>query len=152
MSVCIVYVSVNSVCIVYIYFNLSIPLLTLLLLLLLSLDLTPPPSSILLQSESSHIGIRTIHTTVSGILTLNNRSITIRGANLHEHDPIKGHTISPQLAELDVVLLKRYNFNAVRTSHYPHTPWFYQLCTGECVLLVLFSMLYILYYCMSMHV
>ena len=148
------------VCIVYIYSHiinvpiiLTTPLLTLLLLLLLlSLDLTPPPSSILLQSESSHIGIRTIHTTVSGILTLNNRSITIRGANLHEHDPIKGHTITPQLAELDVVLLKRYNFNAVRTSHYPHSSWFYQLCTGECVLLVLFSMLYILYYCMSMHV
>ena len=86
-----------------------------------------------LQAESCRIGLRTIRITPEGILTVNNRPVVIRGANLHEHDPIFGHTITPQLMEADILIMKRHNFNAVRTSHYPQQPWFYELCTGKFV-------------------
>ena len=86
----------------------------------------------ILQSESCRVGIRTIRVSPEGVLTVNNRPVTIRGANLHEHDPIFGHTVTPQVMEADVLIMKRHNFNAVRTSHYPQQPWFYELCTGKC--------------------
>ena len=40
-----------------------------------------------------------------------------------------GHYVTKALMEADIVLMKRHNFNAVRTSHYPHSPWLYELCT-----------------------
>jgi len=83
-----------------------------------------------LQAESCRIGLRTVRITPEGMLTVNNRPVVIRGVNLHEHDPIFGHTITPQLMEADILIMKRHNFNAVRTSHYPQQPWFYELCTG----------------------
>jgi beta-galactosidase len=48
---------------------------------------------------------------------------------MHEHDHLTGHTVSQELIEKDILLLKQNNFNAVRTSHYPQTNWFYELCT-----------------------
>jgi beta-galactosidase/beta-glucuronidase len=84
----------------------------------------------IIQSEACRLGLRSVAIAPTGILTLNDRPVTIRGVNLHEHDPAYGHTITPQLLEADILLLKRHNFNAVRTSHYPQTPWFYELCTG----------------------
>ncbi len=80
------------------------------------------------QCESCRLGFRTIDIN-NGLLRVNHRPITIRGVNLHEHDPIRGHYISPRLIEADIKLMKRNNFNAVRTSHYPQSPWFYELCT-----------------------
>ena len=70
------------------------------------------------QSESSRLAFRTIDIK-NGLLRINHRPITIRGVNFHEHDPIRGHAVSPQLTEADIKLMKRHNFNAVRTSHYP---------------------------------
>ena len=63
-----------------------------------------------------------------GLLRINHSPLTVRGVNIHEHDPMRGHMVSPQLVEADVKLMKRNNFNAVRTSHYPQCPWFYELC------------------------
>jgi hypothetical protein len=88
------------------------------------------PRSSLLQSESCRVGLRTVEITTAGVLTVNDRRLTMRGVNLHEHDPVLGHVVTPQLLEADVLLMKRHNFNAVRTSHYPQQPWFYELCTG----------------------
>ena len=59
---------------------------------------------------------------------LNGRPITLRGVNHHEHDPRLGHVIPMDSMLQDVLLMKRYNFNAVRLSHYPHDPKFYALC------------------------
>lgn len=83
---------------------------------------------ILVQAESCRVGFRFVEIN-NGLLKVNHQPIIIRGANIHEHDPINGHSISPQLIEADVKLLKRNNFNAIRTSHYPHSPWLYELCS-----------------------
>ena len=79
------------------------------------------------QSESCGC-FRSVDIT-GGLLRINHSPLTVRGVNVHEHDPMRGHMVSPQLLEADVKLMKRNNFNAVRTSHYPQCPWFYELCT-----------------------
>ena len=72
-----------------------------------------------------------------GLLRINHQPILIRGVNLHEHDPMRGHLVSPELLEADVKLMKRNNFNAVRTSHYPQSPWFYELCNVSTIITLL---------------
>ena len=62
------------------------------------------------------------------VLTLNGSPITFRGINRHESDPVTGAVCSPDQALKDLRMIKANNFNAVRTSHYPNSPWFYQLC------------------------
>jgi beta-galactosidase len=62
------------------------------------------------------------------VLTLNGSPITFRGVNRHESDPVTGPVCSMDQALLDLRMIKAHNFNAVRASHYPNVPWFYQLC------------------------
>ncbi len=62
------------------------------------------------------------------VLTLNGSPITFRGVNRHESDPMTGAVCSLDQALKDLNMIKAHNFNAVRASHYPNSPWFYQLC------------------------
>ncbi len=62
------------------------------------------------------------------VLTLNGSPIKFRGVNRHESDPLTGAVCSPDQALRDLHMIKANNFNAVRASHYPNSPWFYQLC------------------------
>ena len=62
------------------------------------------------------------------ILTLNGSPITFRGVNRHESDPVTGAVCDIDQAYKDLSMIKANNFNAVRASHYPNSPWFYQLC------------------------
>ena len=62
------------------------------------------------------------------ILTLNGKPITFRGVNRHESDPVTGAVCSVDQAYTDLCMIKANNFNAVRASHYPNPPWFYQMC------------------------
>ena len=62
------------------------------------------------------------------VLTLNGAPITFRGVNRHESDPVTGSVCSIDQAYRDLCMIKAHNFNAVRASHYPNSPWFYQLC------------------------
>ena len=62
------------------------------------------------------------------VLTLNGAPITFRGVNRHESDPLTGAVCSLDQALKDLRMIKANNFNAVRASHYPNSPWFYQLC------------------------
>lgn len=64
----------------------------------------------------------------NGQLLVNGQPIKIKGVNRHEFDPYNARTVSYELMEKDVVLMKQNNFNAVRTAHYPHHPYFYELC------------------------
>jgi len=64
----------------------------------------------------------------NGQLLLNGVPIYIKGVNRHEHDPVKGHVISVESMIKDIKLMKRFNINAVRTSHYPNDPRWYELC------------------------
>ncbi|MFI5590942.1 glycoside hydrolase family 2 TIM barrel-domain containing protein [Amycolatopsis sp. NPDC051758] len=73
------------------------------------------------------IGFRTV-TIEDGQLKVNGRRLLLRGVNRHEHDPLSGRVVSRETALADVLLMKRHNVNAVRTSHYPPDPAFLELC------------------------
>ncbi|MDO4571992.1 MAG: glycoside hydrolase family 2 TIM barrel-domain containing protein, partial [Clostridia bacterium] len=62
-----------------------------------------------------------------GLLRLNGRRIVFRGVNRHEWSCANGRAVTPEEIEEDIRLLKRNNFNAVRTSHYPNQSLFYAL-------------------------
>ena len=63
-----------------------------------------------------------------GVLFLNDSPIKFRGVNRHESDPVTGSAVTREQVERDLRLIKDHNFNAVRASHYPDVPYFYQLC------------------------
>lgn len=63
-----------------------------------------------------------------GQLLVNGKAVLFRGVNRHEHDPVTGHTVGRESMIRDIEILKRNNFNAVRTSHYPNDPLWYELC------------------------
>lgn len=63
-----------------------------------------------------------------GVFLVNGVPVKLKGANRHEHDPDTGHTVTRESMVRDLRLLKRNNFNAVRTAHYPNVPEWYQLC------------------------
>ncbi|MCR5290909.1 MAG: DUF4981 domain-containing protein [Treponema sp.] len=61
-------------------------------------------------------------------LRFNNKMVYIHGVNRHEHNPKHGKTLSTAQMVAEIQLLKQYNFNAVRTSHYPDDERWYDLC------------------------
>jgi beta-galactosidase len=61
-------------------------------------------------------------------LLVNGMPTYFHGVNRHEHDPVKGHVPSKELMIKDIQLMKLYNINADRTSHYPNDPLWYKLC------------------------
>lgn len=63
-----------------------------------------------------------------GKLLVNGRAVLIKGVNRHEHDPDLGKVPTEAMIRRDLELMKQYNVNAVRTSHYPNAPRFYELC------------------------
>lgn len=63
-----------------------------------------------------------------GQLLVNGVPVLLKGVNRHEHDPVKGHVISEESMIRDIKLMKQNNINAVRTSHYPNDPRWYELC------------------------
>jgi len=64
----------------------------------------------------------------NGQLLVNGKPVLIKGTNRHEHDEVTGHVVSRNLMLKDIQLMKEYNINAVRTSHYPNDPYWYELC------------------------
>lgn len=63
-----------------------------------------------------------------GQMLVNGRPIVIKGVNRHEHDPDLGQVTTREMMLKDILLMKQYNINAVRTSHYPNDERWYQLC------------------------
>ena len=61
-------------------------------------------------------------------LLVNGEPVMIRGVNRHEHDDVRGKAVTRESMLSDVLLMKRFNFNAVRTSHYPNQSAWYDLC------------------------
>lgn len=76
---------------------------------------------------TDHIGVREIAVR-DRVVCFNGEKIRFRGVNRHDSDPVTGFTISARQMEKDLMLMKQHNFNAIRTSHYPNAPIFYQLC------------------------
>lgn len=76
---------------------------------------------------TDRIGIREI-TIANQVVLLNGSPFKFRGVNRHDSDPVTGFAISMEQMKKDLYLMKQHNFNAIRTSHYPNAPVFYQLC------------------------
>lgn len=73
------------------------------------------------------VGIRKIEV-IDRVMYFNDQPIVFRGVNRHDSDPVTGFVISIDQMKKDMEIMKLHNFNAIRTSHYPNAPYFYQLC------------------------
>ena len=62
------------------------------------------------------------------VIYLNGQKIKFHGVNRHDSDPVTGFTISLEQLTTDLTLMKQHNFNAIRSSHYPNAPFFYEMC------------------------
>jgi len=80
-----------------------------------------------LEAVSCKVGFRSVEIK-NGLLLVNGKPIRIKGVNRHEFDPNTGHYVSADSMVRDIILMKQHNINAVRTSHYPNTPQWYDLC------------------------
>jgi len=80
-----------------------------------------------LDGTITSIGFRTTEVK-NGQFLLNGKPILLKGVNRHEHSPVNGHVVTMESMLKDIEYFKKYNINAVRTSHYPNTPEWYALC------------------------
>ena len=76
---------------------------------------------------TDRVGIREVEVS-DAVVRLNGRPITLRGVNRHDSDPATGPVVDLEHMLWDLRLMKEHNINAVRSSHYPNDPRFYQLC------------------------
>ena len=81
----------------------------------------------LMAKRSLRCGFRNIRIENSALL-INGKRVMIKGVNRHEHDCRNGKTLSLESMIEDIRLMKQFNFNAVRTSHYPNDERWYDLC------------------------
>jgi beta-galactosidase len=81
----------------------------------------------LLEVEQCQVGFRAVEIK-DGKILVNGAAIYFRGVNRHEHDPLRGHAVTVESMIEDILLMKRFNINAVRTCHYPDDPRWYDLC------------------------
>ncbi len=80
-----------------------------------------------LEATRTRVGFR--HVEIGGReLRINGRPVLIRGVNRHDHDERRGKAVTVEDMRADLLLMKQFNFNAVRTAHYPNDPAFYDLC------------------------
>ncbi|MBP5508096.1 MAG: DUF4981 domain-containing protein, partial [Prevotella sp.] len=79
------------------------------------------------ERVAHRVGFRQI-TIANGQMFINGKAIKIRGVNRHEHDPLRGRVMTEEMMLQDILLMKQANINAVRTSHYPNVPRWYELC------------------------
>ena len=79
------------------------------------------------ESTSCRVGFRRIEMGDRALL-INGKAVMIRGVNRHEHDPVTGKVISRESMIVDIKLMKQFNINAVRASHYPNAEAWYDLC------------------------
>ena len=81
----------------------------------------------IVEVEQCQVGFRVVEIK-DGKVLVNGVPIYFRGVNRHEHDPVLGHAITVESMIEDILLMKRFNINAVRTCHYPDIPRWYELC------------------------
>ncbi|MCR5724262.1 MAG: DUF4981 domain-containing protein [Treponema sp.] len=96
-------------------------------LYLLSVSLYESENGRLIESTACTIGFKTV-SIESRELRINGKKVYIHGVNRHEHNEYTGKTLTVKQMLYDILLLKQYNFNAVRTCHYPDDEAWYELC------------------------
>ncbi len=79
------------------------------------------------EATSCRVGFRRVEIGDRALL-INGRAVMIAGMNRHEHDPVRGKAVTLEAMAADIRLMKQFNVNAVRTSHYPNAEAWYDLC------------------------
>jgi beta-galactosidase len=85
------------------------------------------PQGECVEATSTRIGFRRIEIKENQLL-INGQAVLIKGVNRHEHDDTSGKALTRESMLADIRLMKQFNFNAVRTAHYPNDALWYQLC------------------------
>jgi len=81
----------------------------------------------IIESRKYQYGIRKVEI-INKIFCINGKATLLKGVNRHEHHADLGRAVDEQTMLTDIRLMKQYNINTVRTSHYPNNPRWYQLC------------------------
>jgi beta-galactosidase len=84
-------------------------------------------SGTVIESVSSRIGFRSVEI-INSQLLVNGVAIYLKGTNMHEHNDVNGHVIDEATVLKDIRVMKSFNINAVRTSHYPQQEFWYEMC------------------------
>ncbi|TJZ62118.1 DUF4981 domain-containing protein [Sphingobacterium olei] len=83
----------------------------------------------LLEAKSCDVGFRSVEfSKTTGKLLINGKTTYFYGVNRHDHHPVRGKALTRADMEADIRQIKAFNFNAIRTSHYPNDPYVYELC------------------------
>lgn len=90
-----------------------------------------------LEAKSCKVGFRSIEfSKENGKLLINGKVTYLYGVNRPDHDPVKGFALSRDIILRDVQTIKKFNFNCIRTSHYPMDPYLYDLCDQYGILVI----------------
>ncbi len=90
-----------------------------------------------LEAKSCRLGFRSIEfSETDSKLLINGKTTYLYGVNRHDHHPVKGKALSREDILEDVRQIKQFNFNCIRTSHYPNDPYFYDLCDEYGILVI----------------
>lgn len=95
---------------------------------LYDLTLTLKQDDKVIDMRACKIGFRTVSIRNDGALLINGKRLIVHGVNRHSFSQEGGRTVTREELLQDVLTMKRLNVNAVRTSHYPNNPYFYELC------------------------
>lgn len=91
----------------------------------------------LMEAKSCKVGFRSVEFAKDDSkLLINGKKTYLYGVNRHDHDPVKGKALSREDILRDVMQIKQFNFNCIRTSHYPNDPYFYELCDKFGILVI----------------
>lgn len=90
----------------------------------------------LIQIIPQRVGFRQIEIKKDGLMYLNNFYFKMKGVNRHDHDPKTLRVVTTKRMERDLIEIKKANMNAIRTSHYPNDPRFYELCDKYGIMLI----------------
>ncbi|EKN65202.1 BgaM [Neobacillus bataviensis LMG 21833] len=80
-----------------------------------------------MEAQSCQVGFRKIEIKNS-LMLVNGKRILFNGVNRHEWSHLRGRSVTKEDMLHDVLAMKKHNINAVRTSHYPNHPYWYELC------------------------
>lgn len=81
----------------------------------------------IMETEGCKVGFRNVEIK-NGNLCINGQKIYVKGTNMHEHNEVTGHVLDRATMIKDITLMKQFNINTVRTSHYPQPELWYELC------------------------
>jgi len=81
----------------------------------------------IIETRSCHVGFRDVEVK-DRCFYINGKPVKLYGVNLHDWNENNGKAASYADLESDIKMMKQYNINAIRTSHYPRSPYFYDLC------------------------